>query len=72
MKRTPREPERLEHPALDTFERVLGHGVIVDRGLPEHADLLRFGVPLADVFGIEAVISSQPVSEPSDDGDEDD
>jgi hypothetical protein len=53
MKRPPSSPDSERHPALDTFERVLNHGVIVDR-TANHRLAALDAMGADDAFGVES------------------
>jgi hypothetical protein len=61
MKRSP--PERQRHPTLETYERVMRHGVVIDRTSGEEtARDVWFGVSLAaiDVYGFDSDAAPPP------------
>src|SRR5438132_4215020 len=62
MRRSPSCPEREQHPALETLERVMTSGVIVDRGRSEQHRETWFDLSVAgfDLLGVESDISTWP------------
>jgi hypothetical protein len=53
MKRPPSSPDSERHPALDTFERVLNNGVIVDRA-SNHRLAALDAIGEFDAIGVES------------------